>query len=160
MNPAPFTPSFPRKHRAVRGKSCGRIAEQIDPRISSWPGLSRPSTPSSARNKDVDARIKSAQDELRLISVRQKPVIVADIISLDSPARQRESRNFSRLLPVHARGRRWTPAFAGAMILGIWRRHSFTRSKAGIWEPCAPIVGPGPLPGRSALAVRPGDAQG
>jgi precorrin-8X/cobalt-precorrin-8 methylmutase len=29
---------------------------------SSWPGLTRPSTPSSARNKDVDARIKSAQD--------------------------------------------------------------------------------------------------
>ena len=84
------THSFPRTRRAVRGKSCGRITQQIDPRISSWPGLSRLSTPSGARNKDVDARIKSAHDDLRLISVSLKSVIVADIISPDSPALARE----------------------------------------------------------------------
>jgi hypothetical protein len=32
---------------------------------SSWPGLTRPSTPSDADQKDVDARIKSGHDDLR-----------------------------------------------------------------------------------------------
>src|SRR5436305_8409935 len=36
--------------------------------VSSWPGLARPSTPWSARNQDVDARIKSAQDDFRELS--------------------------------------------------------------------------------------------
>jgi hypothetical protein len=108
-------PSCPRKRRAVRGKSCGRIAEQIDPRISSWPGLSRPSRPSSGRNKDVDARIKSAQDELRLISVSQKPVILADIISPDSPARKRESRapGTQAAAPCSSQGQTLDPRFRG-----------------------------------------------
>src|SRR5271167_5168896 len=33
-------PGCPLSRRAVRGKSCGRITEQNDPLISSWPGLS------------------------------------------------------------------------------------------------------------------------
>jgi len=44
------------------------------PRISSWPGLARPSTPSSAQSKDVDARIKSAQDDFRSIAASPKAV--------------------------------------------------------------------------------------
>jgi Major Facilitator Superfamily len=72
------SPSFPRERRAVctifrlrpnKGE-IGRIT-------SSWPGLAHgpsahglvpwPSTPSRTRHKDVDARIKSAQDNLELI---------------------------------------------------------------------------------------------
>jgi putative ABC transport system substrate-binding protein len=115
--------------RAFQGKSCGRIAEQVDPRISSWPGLSCgpsadgpvpwSSTSSSVRNKDVDARIKSAQDELRLISVSQRRVIVADVISPDSPAvrgglRQRGHRITRRgfLVLAGATASAWNPAAA------------------------------------------------
>ena len=50
--------------RAVRGKFCGRTREEIGRITSAWPGLARPSTPSRNRNKGVDARIKSAQDDL------------------------------------------------------------------------------------------------
>jgi hypothetical protein len=76
---------FPR--RAVRGKSRSDEGRNIAPPISSWPALCRQSTPSSARNKDVDARIKSAQDDFRSIPASPRPVIVAEIISPDSPAR-------------------------------------------------------------------------
>ena len=57
----------PGQRRAVRGKFCGRTREEIGRITSSWPGLTRPSTPSRGRGKGVDARIKSAQDDLGMI---------------------------------------------------------------------------------------------
>ena len=84
--------SFPPKRGAVWGKSCGREREEIGPPISSWPGMAPPSTPSSARNKDVDARIKSAQDDFGSLPPNPKPAILAEKISPDSPALSRELR--------------------------------------------------------------------
>jgi hypothetical protein len=43
----------------------GGKREEIGSPVSLWPGLTRPSTPSGARNKGVDARIKSAQDDFK-----------------------------------------------------------------------------------------------
>src|ERR1700740_1181729 len=48
---------------------------QIGPAVSSWPVLSRPSTPSSVQNKGVDSRIKAAQDEFGLYSCESRWVI-------------------------------------------------------------------------------------
>jgi hypothetical protein len=89
---SPPFPSFPRKRRAVRGKSCGGKRKEIGSRVSSWPGLTRPSTPSAARNKDVDARIKSAQDDSKWFPQNLNQVILAEVISPDSPARKRGPR--------------------------------------------------------------------
>ena len=60
-----LVPGSPLSRRAVRGKSCGDHRSEIAFPISSWPGSTRPSTPWAGRNKDVDTRIKSAQDELK-----------------------------------------------------------------------------------------------
>jgi ATP-dependent Lhr-like helicase len=46
-------------------ESCGDEGREIASPISSWPGLARPSTPWSGRDKDVDTRIKSAQDDFK-----------------------------------------------------------------------------------------------
>src|SRR5260370_36753176 len=48
------------------------------------------SRPSGARNKDVDARIKSAQDDFKWFLTSPKQVILPEVISPDSPAPRRE----------------------------------------------------------------------
>src|SRR5260370_20062042 len=63
-------------------KSSGGQGKELASPISSWPGLSRgpsahrldpwASTPLDGRGKDVDTRIKSAQDELKLFPPRPK----------------------------------------------------------------------------------------
>jgi hypothetical protein len=55
-------------------------------RLSSWPGSSQPSTPSGARNKDVDTRDKPAQDDLNAILPDYKQALIVVIIFLDNPA--------------------------------------------------------------------------
>src|SRR5262245_18629811 len=48
------------------------------PSISSWPALCRPSTPlGSDRREDVDARIKSAQDDFKSLPTNSKHVTIA-----------------------------------------------------------------------------------
>jgi hypothetical protein len=89
-----------RMRRTVRGKFCGGIREEIGPLISSWPGLARPSTPSRARNKDVDTRIKSAQDDLRLTDASPRPVIRARKISPENPRRAGEACKAFGRFPV------------------------------------------------------------
>src|SRR5437870_3677913 len=51
--------------------------------ISSWPGLTRPPTPWEGKDKDVDARIKSVQDDLQSSSLdnpARKPAPVITIL--------------------------------------------------------------------------------
>ena len=71
---------------------------------SSWPGLTRPSTPSGARSKDVDARIKSAQDDFRLFPTKNNIPGLKTRFSPDSPARKREPGDAAVLqAPLRAR---------------------------------------------------------
>ena len=63
-HPVRLQPRSPNARRVVRGKSCGDQPKEVASSISSWPGLVRPPTPWDSRDKVVDARIKSAQDEV------------------------------------------------------------------------------------------------
>src|SRR6185312_8087987 len=56
-------PSSSRKRRAVRGKKRGCKCAAEDSPSSSWPGLSRPSTPCRRKKKGVDARHKAGHDD-------------------------------------------------------------------------------------------------
>jgi hypothetical protein len=86
-----LVPGSPLSRRAVRGKSCGDHRSEIAFPISSWPGSTRPSTP-WGRNKDVDTRIKSSQDKLKLLLAHPPQVILARKFSPDSPALSRGQR--------------------------------------------------------------------
>jgi len=99
-----------RESAGLSGESLAATKRRKSPPISSWPGLTRPSTALSGLDKDVDARIKSAQDEFKLFSISTTQVRHAGKFLSDSPARKRESRvpRFRRL--------RWTPAFAGVTL--------------------------------------------
>jgi hypothetical protein len=59
--------------------------EKIATPISSWPGSTRPSTPWVVRNKDVDTRVKPAQDDLRWFPERLTQVRLVRKLSPDSP---------------------------------------------------------------------------
>jgi hypothetical protein len=75
---------------AWRSARLGRISRaqmaEIASPISSWPGLTRPSTALRGLDKDVDARIKSAQDEVKLFSISTTQVRHAGKFLSDSPA--------------------------------------------------------------------------
>jgi hypothetical protein len=72
--------------RGCPGKLLRRQARKIASPISSWPGSTRPSTPWGVRNKDVDPRVKPAQDDLRSFPARLTQVKLARELSPDNPA--------------------------------------------------------------------------
>src|SRR5271170_5176237 len=122
--------SFPRKRRAVQGKSFDRKSKGTDQVILSWPDLIRgpsahgldpwASTPSRARNKDVDTRDKPAQDDSKLFPASRIQVFLAAAFSPDSPARKRAPRASDRRPPpVQAGGSLWTPAFPTGQARGL-----------------------------------------
>jgi hypothetical protein len=55
-------------------------------------GLTRPSTPWGVRNKDVDTRVKPAQDDLRSFPASLTQVRLAGKLSPGSPALSRKRR--------------------------------------------------------------------
>ena len=103
----PWVPAFAQD---CPGKVLRRRREGNRPPISSWPGLTRPSTALSGLDKDVDARIKSAQDEVKLFWIGTTQVGHAGKFLSDSPARKREPRD-----PVTCRRRCGPP-------LSRWRQ--------------------------------------
>jgi hypothetical protein len=75
-------PGFPLSRKAVRGKFFDRNSKGTGQVISSWPDLidlTRPSTPSGARNKDVDTRDKPAQDDRKSFPASRIQVFLAAI---------------------------------------------------------------------------------
>src|SRR6266404_5017909 len=75
-----------RHEQGCPGKNLARPREGNRPPISSWPGSTRPSTPWDSREKDVDARIKSAQDDFNSLPGGPTQVILARKFFPDSPA--------------------------------------------------------------------------
>src|SRR6185437_10345009 len=65
--------AFPRERRAVRGKKRGCKCAAEDSPSSSWPGLSRPSTPCRRKKKGVDARHKAGHDDGGLSNSLRRP---------------------------------------------------------------------------------------
>jgi len=65
--PLTLMPVIPAKAQGCPGKILWPEKGGNRPLFSSWPDLSRPSTPSCARSRDVDARVTSAQDDFGLL---------------------------------------------------------------------------------------------
>src|SRR4029077_18585327 len=100
---------LPAREKAVREIEGGcEVTILCNQRGSPWPDLVRPPTSSVRRCRlaqDVDARDEPGHGALASKIWGKTPTRAAPQFSPDSPARKRESRDFSHLPPVHARGR-------------------------------------------------------